>query len=312
MKIERILAAVDLEKNSDIVVGAALRLASCFKARLTLLHVSEAMPYFSAEDTKLYPVTETAIGRYRAEAMNKIEEIVGDLDHGVEVNTVVTEGRPVDYILDAVGGGAQDLLVMGTHGRRGVELLLMGSNAARVVRSCPVPVFTVNTREATYRNLELKTIVLATDFSDNSRAAEPWAVALARAFEAEVVLAHVVEERFHPYLPYYVSGVDFSSQFEVYLGSTSDRYQKLSEEAAERMANEGVSVRPVLIEDAVSVSDGLVRAVKEAEAQVLVIGTHGRTGLDRAVLGSVAEKLVRLSPSAVLSVRSPDDEEDDL
>ena len=106
-----------------------------------------------------------------------------------------------------------------------------------------------------------------------------------------------------------MSGVDFAASYETYLASVRQRYDRLMEEAAARLRAAGLTVRAKIIDDAVSVADGLVGAVRQTDAQVLVVGTHGRTGLDRALLGSVAEKLVRLCPSAVLTVRTNISEE---
>ena len=306
MAISRILVAVDLERNTDIVIGAALRLADKFSARLTLIHVAEALPAFTPAPGSFSAVTDGSIARYRTVALDKLKEIVAGFDPKVEFRTIVSEGHPVDLILDAVDGKAHDLIVMGTHGRRGVKHLLLGSKAARVVRESPVPVFTVNTRDPAYRNLALTRLILATDFSPNAAAAESWALDIARAYAADLVVVHVVEESFHPYLPYHVAGLDVAVPFETVFSGAVERYRQLLNQTVTRLAASGVPCRGHLVGDATSVADGLLRAAREEEARLLVLGTHGRAGIDRALLGSVAERMVRLSPTAVLTVRSAD------
>src|SRR5215510_11945993 len=137
-------------------------------------------------------------------------------------------------------------------------------------------------------------IVCATDFSDTAEAA--WAVAcdLAAVHRAELTLVHVF-----PDLP---PSPDVAVPTVIQVWEEQQRW--VNEELARRVADataRGVDSRAILKHG--PAADGLVEAVTEAHADVLVVGTHGRTGLERVLLGSVAEAVVRKAPCAVLTVK---------
>jgi len=137
-------------------------------------------------------------------------------------------------------------------------------------------------------------IVCATDFSDTAEAA--WLVArdLAAVHRAELTLVHVF-----PDLP---PSPDVAVPTVIQVWEEQQRW--VNEELARRVADataRGVDSRAILKHG--PAADGLVEAVTEAHADVLVVGTHGRTGLERVLLGSVAEAVVRKAPCAVLTVK---------
>jgi nucleotide-binding universal stress UspA family protein len=140
-------------------------------------------------------------------------------------------------------------------------------------------------------------ILLATDFSDGSAAAERTAVALARKLGATVTAFHVLEPPAYsaPNLTFYVPAPEM-------LREAQRATQETLRKTEERIRAEGVTVDSQFIEG-VPASE-IVRAADEGNYDLVVIGTHGRTGLQRLVLGSVAERVVRLCPRAVLTVRS--------
>jgi nucleotide-binding universal stress UspA family protein len=137
-------------------------------------------------------------------------------------------------------------------------------------------------------------IVCATDFSDTAEAA--WAVArdLAAVHRAELTLVHVF-----PDLP---PSPDVAVPSVIQVWEEQKRW--VDEELARRVADaasRGLRSRAVIKHG--PAADGLVEAVTEAHGDLLVVGTHGRTGLERVLLGSVAEAVVRKAPCAVLTVK---------
>ena len=139
-------------------------------------------------------------------------------------------------------------------------------------------------------------IVCATDFSDTAEAA--WVVArdLAAVHRAELTLVHVF-----PDLP---PSPDVAVPSVIQVWEEQQRW--VNDELARRVADataQGLLGRAVLKHG--PAADGLVEAVTEAHGDLLVVGTHGRTGLERVLLGSVAEAVVRKAPCAVLTVKPP-------
>jgi nucleotide-binding universal stress UspA family protein len=141
----------------------------------------------------------------------------------------------------------------------------------------------------------VKRIVCPIDFSDAAAPAERQAVALARALGAEIVLLHVASEAPLWREPLGTPGV--RAVFEAQRKWAADTLA----ERAVALAAEGVSARGVL---KVGVPwQEIVRLAADEKADMIVMGTQGRTGLDRLLLGSVTERVVRQAPCPVLTVR---------
>lgn len=139
-------------------------------------------------------------------------------------------------------------------------------------------------------------IVAATDFSEPAERAWRAAMELARVHRAELVLLHVFVE-----LPLYAE-TPAAAVLQVY----EEQRRWVQDELEARVKNaaaEGVSGRSRL--ETGSAPETIARVAGEERADLVVVGTHGRTGLDRILLGSVAERVVRMTPCAVLVVRPP-------
>ena len=137
-------------------------------------------------------------------------------------------------------------------------------------------------------------ILCATDFSDTAEAAWEAACELARTHRAELILVHVFTE-----LPVYpeVAVIEVQRVWE-------DQRGWVEKELADRVAagsRRGLSARSLLKTGVAP--ESIVEAATETKADLIVIGTHGRTGLTRLVIGSVAERVVRLAPCPVLCVK---------
>lgn len=139
-----------------------------------------------------------------------------------------------------------------------------------------------------------KHILVPTDFSPSSAEAIELAIEMATRFDAELTLLHVWELPVYPYMELILSAAEVASSIE--------------KAAAESLASKLKQVQARLPRAQSRLTMGvpwrqIVDTVKESRADLLVMGTHGRRGLEHALMGSVAEKLVRLSPVPVLTVR---------
>ena len=141
-------------------------------------------------------------------------------------------------------------------------------------------------------------ILHATDFSPASRAAFTKAIALARADKAELVIAHVLA----PILPVVGDGAYVSPEVYTSMEQAGRKYgQKHLDALVARAKGAGVRARGLLLEG--PVHDRIVGAARKVGAEMIVIGTHGRSGLARFVLGSVASRVVSHARCPVLTVR---------
>jgi nucleotide-binding universal stress UspA family protein len=142
--LKNVLVATDFGEASDAALTYGRDLARTFGARLHVLHVAENVVVRFANEMSMafLPELQTQI---EEEARKRIEALVSDEDKKT-LNAraaVVTSAGAAETIVQYASDHAIDLIVMGTHGRRGVDHLLMGSVAERVVRTAPCPVLTV-------------------------------------------------------------------------------------------------------------------------------------------------------------------------
>jgi len=144
--------------------------------------------------------------------------------------------------------------------------------------------------------MEIKTILFPTDFSQGARAAMEYAVALARDYKARLILLYVIQDISIAewYIPSSISAADLVEDMQ---RSAEREIDKLGIEIAGAVATvEKLVVRGVPFVE-------IIRTAKERKADMIVIGTHGRTGIDHMLFGSTAEKVVRKSSCPVLTVR---------
>jgi nucleotide-binding universal stress UspA family protein len=150
--------------------------------------------------------------------------------------------------------------------------------------------------------IQLRRILLPTDFSECSAAAQRYACAFADQFQAELHVLHVIQD-LAPMMP--EPGVGLPS-FGNYVRELEEAAQNMLERlidpawAAGKTIIRGVRHGPPFLE--------ITRYAKEKRTELIVIGTHGRTGLAHVFMGSVAEKVVRKAPCPVLTVRHPEHE----
>jgi nucleotide-binding universal stress UspA family protein len=143
--------------------------------------------------------------------------------------------------------------------------------------------------------MDFKQIVVTTDLSENAEVAMPVAASLARRFDGHVDVVHVFE------VPLYAFTEGVPMALPEWTATVRQNHlRKLGDYVREFAGREKIDARPVLLEG--ETTREILRYATEVKADCIVIATHGRTGLQRLLLGSVAEKIVRLSPCPVLAV----------
>ena len=270
--LRRVLVAVDLSPNSAAVVSRVAQLPLVDRATLSVLHV---MP--GGMGPALLPDTsaESEAQRGLAAAAAQLTE---QLPAGVEVTTALVYGVPFVEIIRRARDEHAELVVLGRHGHRAFVDALMGSTSERVLRKGDVPTLIVGgTPHGPYRRL-----LVAVDLSDTSRRALELALRVIDVSSAEIGVVHDWSM---------AAGGDPAEREGSALGDFLAQYG----EAAMRW---DVAVRP---------GDARVVILGEAarrKADLLVLGTHGRSGLTHALVGSVAEAVVRAAPCDVLVARA--------
>ena len=144
--------------------------------------------------------------------------------------------------------------------------------------------------------IKIKRVLVPTDFSDSARHALTYGVSFAREFEAELLLVHVVENLTVGYASD-LFPVPMADVFEEISGYARSELAKLAAEGREK----GVTVREIVAQGKPSAE--IVRIAGEEAADVIVLGTHGKGMLDKALFGSTTERVIRKAPCPVLSCR---------
>ena len=298
--LHTVVCAIDFTEGSDRALIRAADLAERSHTDLHLIHVT---PLFRARLAQSPGGDIEAHFRARTEAY--VNDILGSDDAFSVLAPQVhqTHGEtPADGILHYAEATGADLIVVGTHARRGLGHLLLGSVAAETLRRSDVPVLTVPERAAQTAPGPKRPVLVAVDFSTMTPLALNAACDLAETYGASIELVHVLEGTAET--PIDLGGLFTLSDLPSEPGESP---RAVAHQALRRLAE---SVEPPVTVRERHVTTGtaeaeIVRLAKERRAGAVVMGTHGRSGWDRLRLGSVAEWAVRHAACPVLTVRSP-------
>ena len=202
---------------------------------------------------------------------------------------------PAEAIIDHATDQDMDLVVMGTHGRRGVDRLLHGSVSEEIVREAPCPVFTVLGGDEPSPGPYVDRIVAPVDLSNQSELVARHAYALADIYHASLDILHVVENVAYPN----AYGIDPLTPL---LPEIQNRATNALNDLAASLPDGDVDMQTVL-RTGYAARD-VLDYVDEVAADMVVMATHGRSGLERFLIGSVAEKVVRSAGCPVFTVKS--------
>ncbi len=140
--IKKILCAVDFSDYSAEVADYASMVAGCAGAQITVLYVAPSLSQYVGFHVPPSSI-ESFVGEIVTGAEDTMNEFVRDNFKDLNVQGKVVTGYPAEEILSIAEAEDVDMVVMGTHGRKGIDRILFGSVAEKVVKSCPVPVLTV-------------------------------------------------------------------------------------------------------------------------------------------------------------------------
>ena len=292
LSIKKILFPTDYSACAEQAFSQAAYLAERYDAALHVLHVAQPSLILPPLD-----LTEADI----AEALHLPLPAppVPEAQQAGEVSLLNVEVPPIKGSVERaiLAYAAQediDLIVMGTHGGRALDRLLLGSVAGKVVRLAECPVFTVGFEAASWEQGRARRILAPVDFSEHARLAVAYAKDLAATYGAHLDLLHVIEETAmtaaHGMEPIVVRVPDVEVQ---------------ARQALERLAQEaGGPETPYTVHVTVGHPAHEIAAFAERHrTDLIVIATHGLTGIKRLLLGSVAERVVHRAPCPVFTVK---------
>jgi nucleotide-binding universal stress UspA family protein len=286
---DTIVVATDGSPDADAAVDSAVALADRFDAVLHGVHVAEpgALPPGVTDDDASDAATagQRALEGFADRAAGAgVEAITAFLDAGGGVH---------DGILTYADDRDADLVVVGTTGRTGVDRLVLGSVAERTLRDATVPVLTVHADAPV--DPDRQRVVVPTDGSAPAQQAADHAVALAAATGGSLHAVHVVDTGIlHP-------DVDSDAVVEALEAGAREALDRVAATAEEAGVTAHTDVRRGRPHEAI------LDYATEVDADLVAMGTHGRTGIQRVLLGSVTERVVRTGETPVLGVSMDDD-----
>jgi len=293
MMIKNILCAIDRSPSSLQAFGYAIALAKWQSARLNLLEVIEEAPL---PGVRRAPTSDGVPSETRRTLERDLRRVLtARRASAVKVEISMRTGNVVQEILAQARTSRPDLLVIGTHGRGGVQRLVLGSVAEKVLRLATCPVLTVRrgVRLARRNRSPFETILCPTDFSAAANRAVAYAKSLAQEADAKLILMTAVE---WPFGEAAVSGA---------VAELRNSIESDASEALTRLLPSSTDGRRTQTVVALGkAGDAIVKVARGRSADLIVMGVSGRGALDVALLGSTAHHVIRSGTWPVLTVRT--------
>ena len=217
-----------------------------------------------------------------------------------EVRNISAAAGILEYLEDVT----TDVVVLGTHGHSRIAQFLLGSVTEKVVRYSPVPVLTVGPSREGYRdNPQYQRILVPYDFSKYAKSAVEKGLRLARLYGAKMWIMHVVEQE------------TFPGNIRSWKKQVATEVPGLLEELKSTLSSElGLaSIKDVEIKVQVGHGDGkahkgICSFIEETEIDLVVMGTYGLSGVEKVLLGSTTERVIRMASCPVMAFRVRDSE----
>lgn len=292
---KKIFVAIDFSTTADEALRQAHHRALSSHAKLAVCHIipnelrtNILLPHITRIAALKFPL-ETAVAA-RA-VTERVAEITGRTEEGFDL--IVDDGNPQATILSHAEKWKADLVVMGSHGQTSAAEILLGSVTNSVLRHAHCPVLIV--RSGKYLNR----IVAGTDFSDSALPAITAAAEECERTGAKLTVVHSLDlvwaAASYPAMafggaPFNISAEHIQELTDITIKQLEETLRK-SHVTAEARVTTG------------SAGEALIELASEMKAMLIVVGTTGRSGLTRALLGSVAETVAKGAPCSVLTVR---------
>lgn len=245
-------------------------------------------------------VDDRFVGRLEREGERSVETVRAAIGDESAVTTALVEGEPSDAILEYATANDADLIAMGTHGRTGVHRYVAGSVTEAVVRRADVPVLTARATDRSRLAGDYRDILLPFDGSDPAEAAVDHALELATRTGGTVHAVHVVD-------PGLIAAPADSASARI-VDELEAAGESMTERIADRARDRGVDA-------ATAVRNGVPASVlldyaDEHDVDLVAMGTAGRTGVNRYLLGSTTERIIRHAEVPVVAINARESVQD--
>ena len=293
LEIKLIVCPIDFSEFSIRAFHYAVSLAEHYRAKLVAQHIVELWRYPYADYAASQGDYQEFWRALREGGEERLQEFVKKHTHDeIRPELVVHEGIAADSILSFAQARRADVIVMGTHGRRGFDRLVLGSVTDRVMRTAPCPVLAISklphdfmaAGEERRHVHHLSRILFCADFSENAERALNYAISATAEYDAELALLHVLED------------VPSTPKREETIATATEQLNKLIPWEERKTLKTKTAVRigkPY---------EQILQFALEAQIDMVTMGVSGRGTFDRAVFGSTTYRVIQLGPCPVLAV----------
>jgi len=276
--MEKLLAATDGSEYSENAVREAINLAKICSGKLYVVSAVKTNPEYESLVPQIVEKEEGTIGEHLKSIKDRASK------DGVDCDIISHRSEePYQDIVDEAEKNQADMIIMGTHGRTGLKRLMMGSVTAKVIGHAPCNVLVVPLNA----KVECRNILTATDGSKYSDAAASEAIGIAKKCGSSLIVISVALSD---------KEIELAEDDEEVILARDNvrRILKLAEK-------EGIKAEGVMIKG--KPHEGIVDTAKQKHVDLIVMGSNGRTGIERLLMGSVTERVIGHAESAVLVVK---------
>ncbi|MGC8871820.1 MAG: universal stress protein [Caldimicrobium sp.] len=282
----KILACLDGSEESFNAYKNALRFAKSLGSEVLVITVIPLGQALSSALSLFIGMKDTL--RKGAEKILKQASIMAE-EEGVKVKEILEEGEPFQRIIDIAYAEEVDLIVLGKTGKSGLAKGILGSTATRTIGSSPVDCLVIP-KEATLR---IRKLLLPVDGSPYSERANERALFLAKAFKASVSILFVVELLFELY--------ETPAELVNLIETLRNEGEEIVRKMRLKFKEENIPSEAFVVQG--NIAEQIIEFSNKEEADLIVMGSHGKTGLKRLLLGSVTEKVINFGNKPVLVVK---------
>jgi nucleotide-binding universal stress UspA family protein len=273
-KMEKLLLASDRSEFSEGAIREAINLAKTCSSKLYVISIAEAPELTEFADS--YPLV--AVEKLEMATRQHLEEVKDMVEKEGVVCEIIQRRGPetYKYIVDEAAKNNVEMIIMGRRGRTGITRLMMGSVTAKTIGHAPCKVLVI----PSFARITFEKILIATDGSIFSELASREAISIAKRTKSSLIALSVAKKDEN--LPVAKASVDM--------------VKKVAEK-------EGIKIEALTLKG--EPHEVIVGTAEKKKAGFIVVGSHGRSGIERLLMGSVTERLIGHAGCPVLVVRKP-------
>ena len=287
---KKIVSAIDFSTFTDMIYSYSVALCKKYDAKLLLVHVTTELKTLLEHSETALDVEALQAENIR-DAQERLEERAKDLP--LENEVIVGQGTPADMISRLASEQHADMVITATHGKAGFKRILLGSVTEKLIKTlhCPLLVLPPQEHElippAAFE-IKLKKILVGCDFSPDSKLAFDYGLSLAQEFQAELHLSHVIKPSLY-------------KREREGINQLRDRLEKKLDGMVPEASRDWCTAKTALLDGEPYMA--LMDYAREQEMDMIVLGIRGHTLLEKLLVGSTTDRLIRHASIPVLAVR---------